>query len=120
MQRTAVGLLTVVVVAMIVAVSTPARAHDYDRGNSDHPMRYLAYLVHPFGIALEYGIARPIHQLASQPHWRIILGHAPRNERDEHGNYPVCNLDKAPPPVSECPVCHRPILKPRDEYWAWK
>jgi len=120
MKGTSVGLLAVLLVVMVLAVAAPAAAHDYERGNSDYPLRYVAYLFHPVGMAFEYGVTRPVHQLASQPYWRFFLGHDPRTEIDEHGNWPVCNLDKPPYPTIECPLCHKKIQKPRDVYWAWR
>jgi hypothetical protein len=120
MKQKFVGLSVALPVAMVLAVAAPAGAHDYDRGNSDYPFRLLAYAVHPLGIALEYGIMRPIHQLVSLPHARIIFGHDPRNERDEHGQYPVCPVCREGMVAVECPNCHKPLLKPRDEYWAWR
>jgi len=67
----------------LVFVSTlavPAWAHDYDRGDSDHWLRQLAYVVHPIGVALEYGVTRPIHWVVSRPNACIIFGHDPRPE----------------------------------------
>ncbi|MBM3335514.1 hypothetical protein FJY63_12710 [Candidatus Sumerlaeota bacterium] len=120
MKRSTVGLLTAVAVGAMMSAAPPARAHDYDRGNSDHPLRYVAYLVNPVGMALEYSIARPIHYLASQPYWRHILGHAPRNERSETGQDLVCSYCKPAPASIECPNCHKAIVKSRDVYWSWR
>jgi len=120
MKEKCVGLLAVLLVAMVLGVAAPVGAHDYDRGNSDYPLRVVAYLFYPLGIGLEYGIMRPIHQLVSQPHARIIFGHAPRNERDERGQYPVCPVCKPEQVGTECPHCHKAVLKPRDEYWTWR
>ena len=50
-------------------------AHDYDRDDSDYPLRYVAYLVHPVGIAVEYAVLRPIHWLVSRPNLNIVFGH---------------------------------------------
>jgi hypothetical protein len=120
MKQRVVGLLAALLVAMIFAVASPVRAHDFNRGNSDYPLRVIAYALHPLGIGLEYGIMRPIHQLVSLPHARILFGHAPRNERDEHGQYPICPTCRPEAGGVECPTCHKPLLKPRDEYWAWR
>ncbi|KPL12079.1 hypothetical protein AMJ85_02100 [candidate division BRC1 bacterium SM23_51] len=117
MKRTTAGLVAVAVVAVVLAGAVPVAAHDYDRDNSDHVLRYVAYLLHPVGIALEYGVTRPIHWVVSQPNLRTVFGHAPRHERDAQGLYPVCNLCQPGPQTEVCPSCHRPILKPRDEYW---
>lgn len=52
-------------------------AHEYDRDDSDHPLRYVAYVLHPVGIAAEYAVLRPIHWLVSRPNMDIIFGHEP-------------------------------------------
>jgi hypothetical protein len=65
---------------------TPAagRAHEYDRDDSDYPLRYVAYAVHPFGIAAEYAVLRPIHWLVSRPNLCIIFGHeCQKNEEQD-------------------------------------
>lgn len=31
----------------------------------DHPLRWIAFALHPLGVALDYGINRPIYALAS-------------------------------------------------------
>jgi hypothetical protein len=64
---------------------------------------------------------RPIHHLVSLPHARILFGHDPRNERDEHGQFSmVCPICRVAGAAVECPNCHKPFLKPHDEYWAWR
>lgn len=62
--------------AAILATATPAMAHRFDR-QTYHPMRIVAYVVHPIGIAAEYLIARPIHYVVSQPDLDIVFGHQP-------------------------------------------
>ncbi len=120
MRRGAGTLLAAAAMVAVMAAAAPVCAHDYERGNSDHPLRYVAYLMHPFGIAFEYGVLRWIHKGVSQPHARIWFGHNPRNERDEYGRYPVCAMDRTAVPAVECPHCHKPLMKPPDEYWVWK
>jgi len=53
-----------------------ARADSYQRLSTDgHVLRLVAYVLHPVGIVLEYGITRPVHWVVSQPHLDILLGH---------------------------------------------
>ena len=61
--------------ALIVSFAPAASAHEYDREESDMWLRYVAYALHPVGIALEYGVARPIHWVVSQPNLNILFGH---------------------------------------------
>ena len=66
------------VCAFLAIAGAQALAHDYDSDDSDYPLRYAAYVVHPVGIAVEYAVLRPIHWVVSRPHLRVIFGHDPR------------------------------------------
>jgi hypothetical protein len=62
---------------MVAVVSPQAGADSYSRGNSDHPLRYVAYALHPLGIAVEYAVLRPVHWLVSRRHLDVVFGHDP-------------------------------------------
>ena len=64
---------------------TPAigSAHRYDRDMSDYPLRYVAYVVHPIGVAVEYAVLRPIHWIVSKPNFSNWFGHEPKPEVEE-------------------------------------
>ncbi len=47
---------------------------EYDQLES-HPLRLVAYLIHPLGYALEWLVARPIHYLVSRPGLEDVFGH---------------------------------------------
>ena len=50
-------------------------ADEYEDGQAN-PLRMLAYLVNPIGVALEWTIARPLHALAdANKATRYIFGH---------------------------------------------
>lgn len=59
---------------------SPVRAlagDEYDDSQS-HPLRVMAYLMHPAGIAMEWMLARPFHWLVSAtPTQEYIFGHRP-------------------------------------------
>ena len=75
--------LAAFVFVALLSLGTPVQAHEYDRDDSDYPLRYVAYALHPIGIALEYGILRPIHMLVSYNETTaIIFGHEPREAED--------------------------------------
>jgi hypothetical protein len=59
-----------------------AGAHTYDRDDSDYPLRYVAYALHPLGIAAEYLVLRPIHWVVSRPNLDIVFGHEPHESDD--------------------------------------
>lgn len=68
-------LLCAVVGVLLLLGSTGAFAHDFDRHYDQHPLRILAYPFHAVGIFAEFSVTRPIHWLASQKNWDVILGH---------------------------------------------
>jgi len=55
--------------------TTMASADDYDPTMSGHPLRIIAYVLHPVGVALDYLIFRPAHWLASQEPVKSLVGH---------------------------------------------
>ncbi|MCL5271639.1 MAG: hypothetical protein M1457_14040 [bacterium] len=78
-------LVAALLATALLALPARAGAHEYVRGDSDYPLRYIAYALHPFGIAVEYTVLRPIHWVVSQPDLDIVFGHEPTP--DESKNY---------------------------------
>ena len=73
------GFFIAAAIVLFLAVPTKSEAHDYDRDDSEHPLRYVAYAIHPIGIALEYIVFRPIHKLVSlNKATSVTFGHDPR------------------------------------------
>jgi hypothetical protein len=68
----AVGLLW-----LLMALSTTSFAHTYVRDDDGHPLRIIAYALHPVGMLAEYAISRPIHWLVSRQDLCKIFGHKP-------------------------------------------
>ena len=67
---------TVFALALIaVASALPSRADDYDEKNSGHPLRIVAYVLHPVGVAIDYLFLRPAHWLGSHEPLKTIFGH---------------------------------------------
>jgi hypothetical protein len=60
---------------LAVTLASAAAADEYDARRAGHPLRIVAYLVHPFGVALDYLIFRPAHWAGSQPAMALIFGH---------------------------------------------
>lgn len=67
-----------VVGVTIFSLASPSVAYydPYDDSQS-HPLRLVAYALHPVGFALEWLILRPIHALVSQPELEPVFGHTP-------------------------------------------
>ncbi len=87
--RLAAGIMMIAMLGLAI----PAEADRYRRGASHPPLRIVSYVLHPVGIALEYGVMRPIHWVVSQPHLDIVFGHQPALDDDGtyfewvHGDY---------------------------------
>jgi hypothetical protein len=76
MLRACRKTLAVAVLALsLLAVARPAAAHDYDPQYEGHPLRMLAYAVHPLGVLLDYAFFRPMHWIGSHEPLRTIFGH---------------------------------------------
>jgi len=64
------------IAALLLAVAAPgARADEYESDRAGHPVRIVAYLLHPVGVALDYLIFRPAHWLGHQEPFKTIFGH---------------------------------------------
>jgi hypothetical protein len=70
-------LLGLGLAALLVGGATPARAHDAYDDSESHPLRLIAYAVHPAGWLVEWVAMRPLHFLVSHPQLERISGHVP-------------------------------------------
>lgn len=68
-RRVAVCLLVTLLIG-----ATPSAAEDYDSQHSGHPLRVLAYVVHPVGVILDTLIFRPTHWLFSHEPLKTLVG----------------------------------------------
>lgn len=96
------SLASLTLAAALLVAAAPAFAHDYDRDESDHPLRVLSYVIHPIGVVLEYTITRPIHWFVSLPGVGYIAGHEVKDEEvvDKGMTLPEVNLLPEPPDKS--------------------
>ena len=53
----------------------PGQADEYDSSNAGHPVRIVAYVLHPVGVLLDYLLLRPAHWIVSQEPMSTIFGH---------------------------------------------
>jgi hypothetical protein len=70
-------LMALVMAVGLVMVPATGRAHDAYDDTQSHPLRLIAYAVHPVGYAIEWLAMRPIHFLVSQPQTERVFGHTP-------------------------------------------
>ena len=63
-----------------VAAASGARADEYDPQRAGHPVRVIAYVVHPVGVVLDLLIFRPAHWIGSLPGLDEFFGHEPYDD----------------------------------------
>ena len=66
-------LAAVAALAMLTAAS-PAAAEEYDETYSGHPLRIVAYVLHPIGVILDTLIFRPFHWIGSHEPFKTLSG----------------------------------------------
>lgn len=69
------SLAAALTVAFALTTALPALADEYDDERSGHPLRIVAYLVHPIGVFLDYLIFRPFHWVGNHEPFSTIFGH---------------------------------------------
>lgn len=62
-------------VGALLAAGSPALGHDHDSTRSGHPLRLVAYIVHPVGVILDTLILQPLHWLGSHEPIQTLIGH---------------------------------------------
>ena len=65
----------VAALALALALAGPVAADEYDDRNSGHPLRLVAYVLHPVGVMIDYVLLRPAHWLVSSEPMKTIFGH---------------------------------------------
>lgn len=101
-KEAAVGLLP------LLFATGPALAYydEYDDSEA-HPLRLVAYALHPVGYTLEWLVLRPIHAIVSQPQLEPVFGHYPH---EAHFGYAPAAA--APPPIVAPPSPAAPEAAP--------
>ena len=66
--------------AVIPLCASAVRADDYDPQRAGHPVRIIAYVVHPVGVILDLLIFRPAHWVGSLPVLDKLFGHELYND----------------------------------------
>lgn len=63
------------IAAAAVATAAPAAADEYDPQRAGHPLRLVAYVLHPIGVAFDYLLMRPAHWVVHHEPLLTIFGH---------------------------------------------
>ena len=77
------SLVPAALLLSMALAATSASADEYDAQRAGHPLRVVAYMLHPIGVALDWLIFRPAHWAGSQPAFAFIFGHEV-DERPQH------------------------------------
>ena len=68
-------LLATLLFATSATTAPPAAADGYDPEMAGHPLRIIAYVLHPVGVVIDYLLMRPAHWLISQEPIQTLVGH---------------------------------------------
>ncbi len=82
---------TLAVVVWLAGMPVRASAHDAYDDSESHPLRLVAYAVHPVGFTVEWLVMRPLHFLVSSPQLERITGHVPHE--NPFGDYRAYELE---------------------------
>jgi hypothetical protein len=63
------------VVAVLALGAPQARADDHDPQSSGHPLRIVAYVLHPVGVVIDTLIFRPAHGVVHHEPFSTLFGH---------------------------------------------
>jgi hypothetical protein len=69
------SIASAVLALALLALASPAAADEYDPKYAGHPLRILAYIVHPVGVAFDYLLFRPAHWIGMHEPFKTIFGH---------------------------------------------
>jgi hypothetical protein len=66
--------------ALLLAAPTAVAADDYDPQRAGHPVRMIAYALHPVGVIVDLLVLRPAHWIGSLPVLDEFFGHEPYDD----------------------------------------
>lgn len=69
------GMLAAACGLALLVVSGSARADEHDPKRSGHPLRIVAYALHPVGVIVDTLVFRPAHWLVHREPLRTLFGH---------------------------------------------
>lgn len=75
-RRVLAGLAASLLIAAPMAVA----ADDYDPQRAGHPVRMIAYALHPVGVIVDILVLRPAHWFGSLPGLDEFFGHEPYDD----------------------------------------
>ena len=76
------GLLTVAGMILLAVTVADAQADRYDPKKAGNPIRISAYILHPVGVLLDYGLMRPCFWVVQREPFSTIFGYESPPNRD--------------------------------------
>ena len=73
-RRWRAGLVGIGLAVALCAGVAPAQAEEYRSDEAGHPLRILAYVVHPIGVTYDYLILRPAFWIGSHDPFKTLFG----------------------------------------------
>lgn len=85
-RRAVRGAALALLVALALGFAAPAGARssassdgrwpgpDYQADRAGHPLRILAYMAHPLGVAVDYAVMRPCYWIGQHEPFRTLFG----------------------------------------------
>ncbi len=67
-------LLAAVAALAVLAAASPAAAEEYEETYTGHPLRIIAYVLHPVGVIVDTLIFRPFHWIGSHEPFKTLVG----------------------------------------------
>ena len=97
--------------AMLLCMPLQADAHEYDSDDSDHPLRYVAYVLHVPGKAVEKLVLRPVHRLVMRPAVAEWVGHETLADAPAYAAhvFDTSQIYSAPAPAEVEPVVEQAV-----------
>ncbi len=72
--RARVVLLWIALLLAAMPAGAGPSSSDYDAQEAGHPLRIVAYVLHPLGVVLDTLIMRPAHWLGSHEPFKTLVG----------------------------------------------
>ncbi|HEV8712831.1 MAG TPA: hypothetical protein VGX03_08400 [Candidatus Binatia bacterium] len=95
------SVVTVGLGVVLLAGSAQAAYDDYNDYTDSHPLRLIAYILHPIGYTAEWLALRPLHALVTQPELQPVFG------TDAYGpgfqEYGINTIARPPAPAAVAP-----------------
>lgn len=74
-SRSRSRLAALLACAALLAAASPVQADEYDPQKAGHPLRVIAYVLHPVGVVLDLLLVRPAHWIVSHGPIAELVGH---------------------------------------------